>query len=636
MKSILRILLFFVLCLSSIQAQQVPDFTMTDVNGNSHSLYADYLDQGKAVFISVAATWNPWDSVWVESGVMDDFQAQFGNDAAVLFIEGDPITPESDLYGTGASGTYDYVTGHDYVIIDDSAGIMIDTFGISFFPYVFVICPDGTGYTQSPGNNNVQIDDEVFYGHFQTAEDIADKMFQHCGIDFNRSKLSGLAYTDMDNDCDQTGENGIPMMIAHIDGPTGDFYRITDNAGEFRALADEGTYTVDFTAPNDLWDICDNPQSYTFGSNLDSVYLDFGLQALMECTEPVVEISSPVLVRCFETSIYVHYCNEGTIPVEDVVVTVTLDSFLHVNSISQTPASQNGFTYTFDIGTLDIFECGDIVFDILVDCDAELGTEQCYSAQISPEPGCNNTLLASSEECQEIVGSYDPNDKRAFPFQIGDDYTIGPNEIIKYQVRFQNTGTFMAFKVEVLDTISPFLDMSTFRMGNSSHNFEVAVEDNRTVKVIFDNIMLPDSNTNEAASHGFFTYYIKQMSDLPEGTQITNRAGIYFDFNDPVITNTTTHTIDYNILSNNEISQTGLGFDISPNPARDKIQVYVNDEMVQSGQYTLTNLHGQIIYNGLFNEQNFEISLTSMAKGIYFIKLIDNNGHTGTRKVLIQ
>lgn len=634
MKKILLILLAFV-CTQSIKAQ-VPDFTMTDINGNSHSLYADYLDQGKPVFISVAATWNPWDSVWVDSGVMDDFQAQYGNDAVIMFIEGDTNTLEGDLYGTGNSGTYDFVTGHDYLIMDDSAGIMQDDYGITFFPFVFVICPDGTGYTQSPGNNNFEVDDDVFYGNFQTAEDIADKMYQHCGTDFDRNKLNGVVYTDLDFDCDQTGENRIPLMIANIDGPTGSFYRITDDAGEFRTLADEGEYTVEVMSPNGLWDVCDNPQSYTFVGTQDSINMDFGLQSVMPCTDPTIEISAPFLVRCFETSIYVHYCNEGTIPVEDVVVTVTLDSFLLVDNISQVPSSQSGFTYTFDIGTLEIFECGDIVFDITVDCESELGTEQCYSAVISPEPDCIQSLLAETAECQPIVGSYDPNDKRAYPFQEGDDYAVGPNETVKYQIRFQNTGSFTAFNVVVLDTISPFLDLSTFRMGNASHDYEVTIEDHRTLRVAFNDILLPDSTANEAASHGFFTYYIDQVADLPDGTKFTNNAGIYFDFNDPVITNTTIHTVDYNIVSNDDINAKGIGFSLSPNPATDIIQVSIKDLKINNGQYELMNVNGQQLLKGNFNASQFGLSVETLPTGIYFLQLNDTKGNTGVQKIVIR
>lgn len=44
-------------------------------------------------------------------------------------------------------------------------------------------------------------------------------------------------------------------------------------------------------------------------------------------------------------------------------------------------------------------------------------------------------------------------------------------------------------------------------------------------------------------SNGFVAYTIQLKSNLPAGTQITNNADIYFDFNAPIETNTTLNTI---------------------------------------------------------------------------------------------
>lgn len=48
-----RLLSFFLaLCFSGmLSAQQAPDFSVTDINGSSHTLYTDYLDQGKVVIL---------------------------------------------------------------------------------------------------------------------------------------------------------------------------------------------------------------------------------------------------------------------------------------------------------------------------------------------------------------------------------------------------------------------------------------------------------------------------------------------------------------------------------------------------------------------------------------------------------
>ncbi|MFM7661322.1 MAG: redoxin domain-containing protein, partial [Bacteroidota bacterium] len=71
----------------------VNNFTLTDINGNSHSLF-DYLDAGKTVVIDVSATWCPPCWSYHNTGALNDFYNAHGpnstaNDAMVFFIEGD-------------------------------------------------------------------------------------------------------------------------------------------------------------------------------------------------------------------------------------------------------------------------------------------------------------------------------------------------------------------------------------------------------------------------------------------------------------------------------------------------------------------------------------------------------------------
>ncbi|GAB4245203.1 MAG: hypothetical protein Kow0027_05360 [Saprospiraceae bacterium] len=57
MKALLSLLLFFFA--SQLCAQQAPDFTITASDGQSHTLYADYLDNGKTVVIEMMFTTCP-------------------------------------------------------------------------------------------------------------------------------------------------------------------------------------------------------------------------------------------------------------------------------------------------------------------------------------------------------------------------------------------------------------------------------------------------------------------------------------------------------------------------------------------------------------------------------------------------
>jgi len=146
--------------------------------------------------------------------------------------------------------------------------------------------------------------------------------------------------------------------------------------------------------------------------------------------------------------------------------------------------------------------------------------------------------------CGIVTGSYDPNDKRGFPLGITNQNHIQPNQQLQYVVRFQNTGTDTAFTVVIRDTLDTDLNIFTVAPGVSSHNYTFRKYGPRVLEWTFDNIMLPDSTTDEPGSNGFVTFTVDQVPDLPNGTLINNQADIYFDFNAPIITNETDHLIN--------------------------------------------------------------------------------------------
>ena len=85
-----------------------PDFTTTDVNGNSHTLY-DYLDQGYTVILQISAVWSGPDWNYSSNGVLQEIWGAHGpagepgvsanttDDVMILWFEGDPNTALSEL-----------------------------------------------------------------------------------------------------------------------------------------------------------------------------------------------------------------------------------------------------------------------------------------------------------------------------------------------------------------------------------------------------------------------------------------------------------------------------------------------------------------------------------------------------------
>jgi len=626
-KPLLSFLLFCSFAISGIFAQtQADDWTMEDINGNSHSLYADYLDQGTTVFISLAASWNPWDSVWTQSYVMEDFHNEFaGDDAVILFIEADPTTSVADVMGQGTDN-FDLVTGFSYPIFNAPQDV-IDGFNLAFYPSIRIICPDGTMYDD--GNF------ELHYGSFEEAEDIANKMFELCGTSFDsKNRLFVDIHADDNTDCiNDATEIGIPNVAVEYSGNGNVITKYSDHTGQARTLLNSGDYSVSVNAPNNLWDVCNNPQDVSFPNTGEMETINFGLQAISDCVYLSTTVSSPRFRRCFDSYIYVTYCNEGTEAADNAYVEVELDDFLEYVDADVAPSSVQGQNLTFDLGTLDPWECGTIVITVLPDCDIDLGREQCVSSVIFPQEACDPRNKLFDTECQEIIGAYDPNDKRAFPYLGSDDYKILPDTSIRYQIRFQNTGTDTAFNVVVLDKISDNLDLSSFEKLSSSHPCNVEINDARELRFYFDNIMLPDSFVNEPGSNGFVTFRLAMKTGLVNGNKIENFADIFFDFNDAIRTNITVHTVDDGIVSTSDTEPNR--FKISPNPAKDFITITTENT---KGMVTLEILtisgRSVMVKDMLATKENIDIA--NLSSGLYIIKLKELHGNVSVQKLIIE
>jgi uncharacterized repeat protein (TIGR01451 family) len=205
-----------------------------------------------------------------------------------------------------------------------------------------------------------------------------------------------------------------------------------------------------------------------------------------------------------------------------------------------TPTYQNGDTIRYTIPDFKAIDHSTAFrFIARTDTNALIGSiinVQASIAADSVEYNFNNNFKSQNFV---VVSSFDPNDKSASPTSTLD---VNGDKWLTYKIRFQNTGTAVADNIYILDTISSQLDISTFTLLSYSHPALVQIFNNRVAKFNFPNINLPDSTSNELASHGYIEYKIKANDTIAVNNTISNTAYIYFDFNSPVITNTTINT----------------------------------------------------------------------------------------------
>ena len=245
--------------------------------------------------------------------------------------------------------------------------------------------------------------------------------------------------------------------------------------------------------------------------------------------------------------------------------------------------------------------------------------------------GSNPDLNSAKEYEVELRCSYDPNDKQVSPKREDDLALIA--EPMNYKIRFQNTGNDYAKDVSIVDTLSEHLDLSTFRIINTSHpdELEVSINDGRTVTFDFKNIFLPDSTTNEPLSNGFVSYTITAKEDIEQEASIENTAYIYFDFNPAIITNTTKSIMveAFPVSRTESILQHSVK--VYPNPARDHINISTETAI----NLVVTNQLGQRVVIQQLEPGVNQLQTAEWQSGLYFLQFADA-ANSFTARVVIE
>jgi uncharacterized repeat protein (TIGR01451 family) len=341
---------------------------------------------------------------------------------------------------------------------------------------------------------------------------------------------------------------------------------------------------------------------------------EFGIQAVTHGiafpgTQHPVSVTGGDLSRWFGFN-----CGSGAAGQIEVSITGPV-TYAGLVAGSQTP-SINGLTFTYtvsDFGTWD-FEHG-IGILLNTDTTAQMGASVCVSAQLTTSAQDANPNNNSMNFCYPVLNSYDPNMKESHP-----PLETDAQGYITYTIHFQNNGTAPARLVKLLDTLDTALDWSTFEPTAYSHFCETYLNGG-ILSVRYPNINLIDSATNYAASQGFYQYRIKPFPTLEPYKLIQNKADIFFDFNAPITTNTTTNYLNF------EISRPeGLDgrLSIFPNPSCGKFEV--KQAGGQPLELRVFNSFGQMVWTGRVAGSSTVVDLERMPAGMYWVEATDPQG----------
>ena len=219
--------------------------------------------------------------------------------------------------------------------------------------------------------------------------------------------------------------------------------------------------------------------------------------------------------------------------------------------------------------------------------------------------------------------SCDPNEISVSP---AGHITAGTQ--LEYTVHFENTGTDTAYNIYVMDTLSDYLDPSTFRMVSTSvpEMYISKMKDaaNHTImKLDFPGINLLDSSYHNLCN-AMFIYTIKTKAGLPDCTHIISRAGIYFDYNSVCMTNEAESIIGCWPSSVSSLQPIAGSPEVYPNPASDELTIKMENGLFNA--YSITTSIGTTILSQTITQPQTTISIKALPKGIYYVNFKGNNG----------
>jgi hypothetical protein len=433
----------------------------------------------------------------------------------------------------------------------------------------------------------------------------------------DESNVGGRLFADMDQDNQfGPGDFGIPYASVFVT-PESDFAYSFQDGNYVVHLSDEvGQYLVQpGTIPH--WSVTTDSLFYHIAIDSSATpfdSLDFGFFP----TDTVHELA-PFLTGGFPrcntiVNYWIDLTNTGT-TMPSGVLRLNLDEHLTYVGSAYPPDSVNGQDIYWHYDSLMYFAQEQWEIQIQMPDFTAMGdtlTSHLVASVIEPNGG-TPVIFFSDDLTQELVCAYDPNDKTVEPAGFGvPGYIHVSTEWLEYTVRFQNTGNDTAMQVVITDQLDADLDWQSLQPLAQSHPLSIGVDQNGLATFTFANIHLPDSTTNELASHGFIRYRVHLDAGLDTGTVITNTASIYFDQNPAVVTNTTLNTLYV-------CTPYGINEPLDP--------VFCEGELIEAGIYNLPassdivwTIAGVVQQNGQF------FSWIADTSGSFTLQVTADNG----------
>ena len=475
--------------------------------------------------------------------------------------------------------------------------------------------------------------------------------------------IEGQVFLDANSNCTlDAGEKGIQNIMMHCSGIG---YTFTNSNGYYSFQVPTGNYTI-----------TQQVQAYYPLASCQSNNISVSVVAAANCLKEVnmandiatihdlkiVTINSnappipgynyqqKVVVKNLgtvtESGVQLGYVRDGQMP----LTSSTLSSFTQQNS----SGAPKWYSVTSGFPTLAPNASSTMLLNYSTPSNIPLSTGVTfYDTVANAAPISTNWLLDYSPWNNvntfqtTVVGSFDPNYKEVTPKGDGEEgFISGDVKEFDYTIHFQNEGSYFARNIRITDQLDEDLDWTTFVPGFSENPYTVTISEDGLATFAFENINLPwKSQYGDALSSGSVSYSIRRKTTLPKGTEFTNEANIYFDFNPPITTNMTLNTLEDDVTGVEVKKGVSTGdvvsIDLYPNPANDIFTLKVNNvSKNETATLRIVDLMGKVIMTNKLALQEGSTTITqnvsNLATGTYLTIVQFEDGSRITNKLFLR
>jgi uncharacterized repeat protein (TIGR01451 family) len=308
-------------------------------------------------------------------------------------------------------------------------------------------------------------------------------------------------------------------------------------------------------------------------------------------------------------------------------VTLTFSSkYTYSGDARPTPSAASGNTITWNLTGLSAVSSPVDLYYVVWDNAGTLVAGDTVHEFVRVTPTIADADVSNNTELiiDTVRAGVDPNEMSVSPAGY-----IPSGTQLKYAINFENTGNDTAYNISVYDTLSDNIEIKSLNLVMASAVMNIAQwkdGPHNIIKFDFPNINLLDSS-HHGQCNGSVIFTVNAKAGLPAGTEIYNRAGIYFDYNPVVMTNTVENIIG--IPSGVSTVSNQPRVNVHPNPANDILTIETG-----SGEFntvTISNIIGIRLFSQPLSGTETKVNVRDLPTGIYFVTL-KGEGSTGVVK----